>query len=198
MNIAENAEEEPRIRLCDRATIYAKACSAVLVVAMVMQITAQASSYWAAGYANGAMIWHEGLWHNCFLRRDRWLCGAYVANHHADRIPGWVKACQALSVIGLLMAFPAFYIVQLYAMVPRLGNKRIAYIVSTGLSLFAGLFTLLGPIIFAASYPTLPSFTNQNVRYHWSFGLEIIAALSCFVSVGLQITEMYKSMLLFH
>lgn len=73
--------------------------------------------------------------------------------------------------------------------------KPTSYTQMCVLSVFAGVFVLTAVIVFATLYPLLPDHATQDVHFHWSFGVDITAAILFFITPSLLIVDMRKSLL---
>ncbi|XP_071098183.1 uncharacterized protein [Haliotis cracherodii] len=187
---------EPTIRLCFKATMYARVAVCVLGVAILCHLVSTGSSYWIAGELGGQVVWHEGLWQSCYIKPlDTWVCVSYVLDHHINTVPGWFKASQTMAILAIVSSVPAAMTMLLYTLLPTLGGRKVASVLSVVLCITSGVFVLTAVIVFATLYPLLPDHATQDVHFHWSFGVDITAAILFFIPPALLIVDMRKSLL---
>ncbi|XP_069120020.1 uncharacterized protein [Argopecten irradians] len=173
-------------------SVLALIAIALLIFGGILHIIALATPYWHFTYeATFGRVGHYGLWVGCKYFLTTVSCSSEYINP-----PGWMQGVRAMDVLGMLLGTTALVLMGLYTFAPS-GKWTTTYKVSSVVTaLVAGLFVLIGAIIYGVSivngadlisafpYNSGGLFLNGVYTHDlsWSFGISITAAILCVLS----------------
>ncbi|KAK3106674.1 hypothetical protein FSP39_024937 [Pinctada imbricata] len=162
-----------------------------MVLAGILYLVAMALPYWHVAYGitpSGALtprLGHYGLWVGCEPFLSSVICA-----HQSLHIDSWLLWVRALHTIGMMCGTGALIMMVVYAFIYSerwSGIFKISAVVS---AICAGLFVMIGDVVYGASisqgksHPMQPPIRYDRYKFDlsWSFGLSVTAAILCIVS----------------
>lgn len=128
---------------------------------------------------------HHGIWATCSnIGYDVFDCGAH------SEPPGYLLAVRAMEILAVLCGASCILIAGIWAFLKVADSKKqimaIAYLIT---GFLAGLFGLLGIIIYAAELHSTTPESDPGVfleyQLSWSFGLATVAAVLTCIATAL-------------
>jgi len=191
----------PRFFLCESATWYMRAAVGVSVTSLVLHVIAMASPNWISVTTGSDALAHAGLWTECavhgiYTTDAAWICLTFAAAHHLDTMPVFLKAAQGLAICGVALITCSAFFSSLYTILPKLRGRDIASHIAFICVVLAGILLLCGTAVYASGYPRdQDDLGRLTFSLGWALGLDILAAILCFLASALILVDFRKSQL---
>lgn len=130
------------------------------------------------------LVAHHGIWAKCSLRRvDTFDCGAHSEEKE------FLLAVRAMEILAVLFGAACIILTGIWAFLKIEKNRQILAISYMLTGFLAGLFGIIGIIIYAAEIGTADSSGVPGIsidyQLSWSFALTTLAACSALIATAL-------------
>ncbi|KAL4230377.1 hypothetical protein ACF0H5_010759 [Mactra antiquata] len=169
-------------------TVQLKTSAVVLVGAFICQCIGIGTNFWSfiSFFSNGE--YRMGLWRVCACFSSIGMYGSSNSKNcvcsapPSSKISGWLKAVQAMEVIGLILLFLLCVLILI-----QLCSKQSQKFKSSGvlLSLFGGMCILIGVTIYGVEH---------KMSLHYSFVLCTVAGILMLLCTFLLVADRKKTL----
>ena len=151
----------------------------ITIVAFVIHLIGFATPYWNV-FTIGNIVIYFGLWKSC---NSATLC---VSTGDSVYLEGELTGTQAVECISFILFVAA--VICLTIRMFALKDKDILILVAVGLCIAAGVFALIGVVIFGV---------NEKFKdnLHFSFASCVIGGVAGFIAGAVLAVDKYKSVL---
>ncbi|XP_063408334.1 uncharacterized protein LOC134691704 [Mytilus trossulus] len=144
--------------------------SIISAVSLIFHIIGFSTTYWYKELTPGVGVVHLGLWKSCgpILGVEKCFDIADATVHNSHIIATEVLECLAL---GAFLAAMACAFLKMFI----LTEQGMLFVLTGLLNLMAGVFALIGVIVFATT--SSGGFAMDSSNLHYSFGLCIVGGI---------------------